>query len=75
MQETQVPSLGWEDSLEKEMAVHSSVLAWGIPRREEPGEFQSVRSQGVGHDRARASVSAFCAAGYAALTPHPHTLA
>ena len=37
MQETQVPSLGGEDPLEKEMATHSSILAWGIPWMEEPG--------------------------------------
>ena len=36
-QETQVPSLGWEDPLEYEMATHSSILAWKIPRPEEPG--------------------------------------
>ena len=37
MQETQVQSLGWEDSLEKGMATHSSILAWRIPWTEEPG--------------------------------------
>ena len=37
MQETWYQSLGWEDSLEKEMATHSSILAWRIPRTEEPG--------------------------------------
>ena len=37
MQETQVPSVGWEDPLEKRMATHFSILAWRIPRREEPG--------------------------------------
>ena len=37
MQETQVHSLGWEDPLEKGMAMHSSILAWRIPRTEEPG--------------------------------------
>ena len=40
MQETQVQSLGWEDPLEKEMAIHSSILAWRIPRTEEPGGLQ-----------------------------------
>ena len=40
MQETRVQSLGWEDSLEKEMATHSSILAWEIPRPEEPGGLQ-----------------------------------
>ena len=37
MQETQVPSLGWEDPLEKKMATHSNILAWEILRTEEPG--------------------------------------
>ena len=37
MQETQVPSLGWEDPLEKGMATHSSIFAWKIPWTEEPG--------------------------------------
>ena len=44
-QETQVPSLGWEDPLEKEMATHSSVLAWRIPWTEEPDELQSMGLQ------------------------------
>ena len=50
MQETRVPSLGWEDLLEKEMATHSSILAWRIPRMEEHGRLQSMRLQRVGHD-------------------------
>ena len=50
MQETQVWSLGWEDPLEKEMATHSSVLAWRIPWTEEPGGLQSMGSQRVRHD-------------------------
>ena len=45
MQETWVPSLGWEDPLEKEMATHSSILAWRIPWTEEPGRLQSMRWQ------------------------------
>ena len=45
MQETQVRSLGWEDPLEKEMATHSSTIAWKIPRTEEPGKLQSMGSQ------------------------------
>ena len=45
MQETQVQSLGREDLLEKEMATHSSILAWEIPRTEEPGGPQSMASQ------------------------------
>ena len=50
MQETWVRSLGWEDPLEKEMATHSSILAWRIPWTEEPGGLQSTGSQRVGHD-------------------------
>ena len=50
MQETLVRSLGREDPLEKEMATHSSTLAWRIPWREEPGRLQSMGSQRVGHD-------------------------
>ena len=48
--ETWVPSLGWEDPLEKEMASHSSTLAWKIPWMEEPGGPQSMGLQRVGHD-------------------------
>ena len=50
MQETQVQSLGQEDSLEEAMATHSSILAWRIPWTEEPGGLQSMGSQKVGHD-------------------------
>ena len=50
MQETWVQSLGWEDPLEKEVATHSSILAWEIPRTEEPGGLQSMGLQRVGHD-------------------------
>ena len=50
MQETWVQSLGQEDPLEKEMATHSSILAWRIPWMEEPGRLQSTGSQRVGHD-------------------------
>ena len=50
MQETWVQSLGREDALEKEIATHSSILAWEIPWMEEPGRLQSVGSQKVGHD-------------------------
>ena len=49
MRETWVRSLGWEDPLEKEMAIHSSILAWRIPWTEEPGGLQSTGSQRVGH--------------------------
>ena len=50
MQETQVQSLGWEDPLEKEMAMHSSILTQRIPWTEEPSGLQSMESQRVGHD-------------------------
>ena len=50
VQETWVRSLGWEDPLEKEMATHSSILAWKISWTEEPGGLQSMGSQRVGHD-------------------------
>ena len=52
MRETWVQSLGWEGLLEKEMATHSSILAWRIPRMEEHGRLQSMGSQRVGHNRA-----------------------
>ena len=45
MQETRICYLGWEDPLEKEMATHSSILAWRIPWTEEPGRLQSAQSQ------------------------------
>ena len=48
MQETQVPSLGWEDPLEKVIATHSSILAWRIPWQEEPGRLQSMGWQRLG---------------------------
>ena len=50
MQETQVQSLGWDYLLKKEMATHSSILAWEIPWTEEPDILQSMGSQRVGHD-------------------------
>ena len=50
VQETRVRSLDWEDPLEKEMATHSSILAWKISWTEEPGGLQSLGSQRVGHD-------------------------
>ena len=50
MWENQVRSLGQEDPLEKEMATHSSTLAWKIPWIEEPGRLQSMGSKRVGHD-------------------------
>ena len=50
MQETRIQSLGWEDPLEKRMAIHSSILAWRISWTEEPGGLQSMGSQRIGHD-------------------------
>ena len=50
VQETRVQSLVWEDPLEKEMATHSSILAWKIPWSEEPGRLQFMGLQRVGHD-------------------------
>ena len=50
VQETRVRSLGWEDPLKKEMATHSSILAWRIPWTEELGGLQSMGSRRVGHD-------------------------
>ena len=51
MQEPWVQSLSWEDPLEKEMATHSSILAWRIPWTEDSGGLQSMGSQGVGHNQ------------------------
>ena len=59
MCKTWVQSLGWEDSLEKEMATHSSILAWRIPWTEEPDRLQSMGSQRVGHDWALIMVYEF----------------
>ena len=50
MQETQIQSLGWEDPLQKEMATHSSILAWKITWTEEAGGLQSMRTQRVWHN-------------------------
>ena len=50
MRETWVPSLGWEDLLEKGMATHSSILAWRIPWTEEPGGLESMGLQRVEHN-------------------------
>ena len=50
MQKTRVRSLGWKDPLEKEMVTYSSILAWRIPRAEEPGGLQSMESQRIGHN-------------------------
>ena len=50
MQETRDQFLGWEDHLEKEMTIHSIILAWEIQWTEEPGRLQSMGLQGVGHN-------------------------
>ena len=50
MPETRVPSLGWEDPLEKGMATHSNILAWRVPWANEPGRLQSMGLQIVGHN-------------------------
>ena len=50
MQENQVRSLGWEDPVEKEMAIYSRTVAWKIPWTEEPDRLQPMGSQRVGHD-------------------------
>ena len=50
VQKTWVRSLGWEDPLGKEMATHSSTLAWNIPWMEEPGRLQYMESKRIGHD-------------------------
>ena len=52
-----VQSLSWEDHLEEEMAIHSSILAWKIPWTEEPGGLQSTVSQRAGHDCSHLVVS------------------
>ena len=50
MQEVWVWSLGWEDPVEKRMAILSSIPSWKIPQTEEPGQLQSMGSQRVGHN-------------------------
>ena len=59
MHKTWVPSLGWEDSLEEGMASNSSILAWRIPRTEEPSGLQSVGLQRVGHNCVTKHTKAF----------------
>ena len=75
MRETWVQFLGWEDALEKEMATHSSILAWRIPWTEEPGGLQSTGSQRVGHDWAQTwclnlTYSNYCFSMYILLMPN-----
>ena len=81
MRETRVRPLSWENPLEKEMAIHSSTIAWKIPWTEDPGRLQSVGSQGVGHDWANSlslslSYMAFTMLrSEKAMAPHSSTLA
>ena len=67
MQDTQVQSLGWENPLEKEMATHSSVLAWRIPEKGEPGGLPSMGSHKVKHDWGDLAAAAAAAAAYSAF--------
>ena len=73
MQETQVQSLSWEDTLEGEMATHSNILAWRIPWTEEPGGLQSMGSQRVRHNLmteqspARGHAASYAASGVRSL--------
>ena len=71
MQETRVQFLGWEDPLEKEMAIHSSTLAWKIPWTEEPDRLQSMGSQRVRHDWATSLSFPFTRAHVFMITTHP----
>ena len=50
MSETQIRSLGWEDVLEEDVTKHSGILAWRIPRTEEPGKLKAIELQRVGHN-------------------------
>ena len=59
MQESQVRSLGQEDRLEEDMAIHSSILAWKVPWTEEPGGLQDMGWQGVGRDRTHSQMTYF----------------
>ena len=84
MQETWIGSLGWEYPLEKEMTTYSSILAWKIPRTEEPGRFKSTGPRRVRHDRATNTFTFDLSGGSVAKTrcfhcrdtsssPIPHT--
>ena len=71
MQEMRVRFLGREDPLEEEMAAHSSILAWRIPRTEEPGGLQLTGLQRVGRDRAAECVRALT---HTLTHTHTHTI-
>ena len=74
MQEICVRSLGQEDPLEKEMATHSSTLAWKIPWTKEPGRLQSLESQRVGRPNNNCKCMPFCHS-VISVAPHSSTLA
>ena len=69
MQETQVPSLGWEDPLEQEMATHSSIFAWKIPWTQEPGGATTHRAS---KNQTGLSTSAFLTFPFYFLKSRPH---
>ena len=69
MRKNRVPSLGWEDALEEEMATHSNTLAWKIPWMEKRGRLQSVGLQRVGHDQVT-SLSFFLVAESQSYSSH-----
>ena len=69
MQEMQLQFLGWKDSLEKEMATHSSILTWEIPWTVEPGRLQSMGSQRIGHNWAQHSKQRRNLSNFSGLSP------
>ena len=73
MQETWVPFLGWEDPLEKEMATHSSILAWKIPWTEEPGGLQSMGLQRVRRSWTSAQAACWWYRNSTLLGSHTHS--
>ena len=73
MQETRIQCLSQEDPLEKEMATHSSIVAWRIPWAEEPGRLQSIGLQRVGHEGLSAELLQSNSAKHM-LFLHPHAL-
>ena len=69
MRETRVQSLDWEDLLEKEMAAHSSILAWKIPWTEEPGRLRYMGSQRIRHDCVHTCIISILRTNYLHFTP------